>query len=553
MKIQLMCCVLLFLGSPSLRAEDGVSSPVEQQVHKIIQREHEVTRDIERFHPLVETYVQVLRQQREQSSLWYDRHFVSQAEFANGLRAVRFNSRHMAVWRDITEFSESFSPKALEYDPSGFVAMAYPEPSTFNLKHYKFQYVNTEFLGEVRCQVFQVMPSASRTGGLFKGKIWVEDQDLTIIRFNGKYQGSNMINKYFHFDSWRVNVGPHRWVPAAIYSGETGLPCCGFWKLNWTKVRFKARTTFWGYDLHFPGSDEELSRIVVDPSTSIRDESDRLHDVGPIDQLHIWQSLSENNVSEKLERSGLLARPGEVEKTLQTVINNIEVTNHLSIEPEVKCRVLLTSNLESAVIGHTIILSRGLIDVLPDEATLAALLAHDLAHIQLEGYSDARFSWADESMFGPRDVMKRLRFAHSARQEERASSLAREWMSKSPYKDSLGSVAGFSAELHWDSPHIGRLLGGTIGESLYDMLDAGHVPLEALAPNRATEVRALPLGSRIAIDPWSDQLAFVKSSGGRVRSSRDNLPFEVTPVSLYLRRVQDSPGPEVAFSTSGSN
>jgi hypothetical protein len=45
--------------------------------------------------------------------------------------------------------------------------------------------------------------------------------------------------------------------------------------------------------------------------------------------------------------------------------------------------VLLTTPLESFVVGRTIILSRGLLDVLPDEATLAAVLAHELAHIVL--------------------------------------------------------------------------------------------------------------------------------------------------------------------------
>ena len=84
---------------------------------------------------------------------------------------------------------------------------------------------------------------------------------------------------------------------------------------------------------------------------------------------------------DRLQRIGLLAPPGEVDKVLETVVNNLEVTNNLDIQPEVHCRVLLTGTLESFSIGHTIVLSRGLLDVLPDEASLATMLAQELADI----------------------------------------------------------------------------------------------------------------------------------------------------------------------------
>jgi hypothetical protein len=536
MRIRWACYLFLLLGAPSVRAK-GETPAAEQLAPKIVRREHQIAKDLERFHPIVETYLQVKKLQKGESRLWYDRHFISLAEFAGGLRAERFKSRHMAVWRSVEEYSESLSPVSLEYDPSGFVAMAYPEPSTFDLEHYRFDYLTAEFLGDVRCLVFQVTPASFRKGGLFDGRIWVEDRELTIIRFNGVYRGSNMTGKYFHFDSWRVNTGRNRWVPAVIYSGEAGLPCCGFWKLNWTKIRFQARTDFWGYDLHPPGSNQELSKIVVDPSSSVRDDS--FGDVrGPIDQLHTWEREGEENLSSQLEGIGLISPAGDVEETLRTIVKNIEATNKISLEPEIRCRVLLTSNLESAVIGHTIILSRGLIDVLPDEATVAAVLAHDLAHVVIDGYTDTRFSWANETMFGPKDIQRKLRFVHTRKQEEQASSLATEWMLSSPYKDSLGSVTRFAEELHSDSHHIGRLLAGNIGESVYDTVDAGKLPTEDTAPNSRTGIRALPLGSRISIDPWTSKVVFRIAPQIRIDSQKNNRPFEITSISPYLRLVE---------------
>src|SRR5207245_8536323 len=94
-----------------------------------------------------------------------------------------------------------------------------------------------------------------------------------------------------------------------------------------------------------------------------------------------WDHQAEDNVTDRLERMGLLAPYGEVDKVLETVVNNLEVTNNLDIQPDVRCRVLMTSTLESFTVGHTIVLRRGLIDVLPDEASLGAILAHALGHV----------------------------------------------------------------------------------------------------------------------------------------------------------------------------
>ena len=58
-------------------------------------------------------------------------------------------------------------------------------------------------------------------------------------------------------------------------------------------------------------------------------------------------------------------------------------SHNIDVEPEVRCRVMTTTTLESYTIGHTIVLSRGIVDVLPDEASLGAILAHELSHVVL--------------------------------------------------------------------------------------------------------------------------------------------------------------------------
>src|SRR5438093_3080650 len=113
----------------------------------------------------------------------------------------------------------------------------------------------------------------------------------------------------------------------------------------------------------------------------------------------MWERQAEDNIIQRLEKAALLAPSGEVNKVLETVISNLEVTNNLDLYPEVRARVLLTSPMESFTIGHTIVLSRGMIDVLPDEASLAMILAHELAHIALGHRLDTMYAFNDRMLF----------------------------------------------------------------------------------------------------------------------------------------------------------
>ena len=90
--------------------------------------------------------------------------------------------------------------------------MAVIDLHDFNRQTYRFEYVRREFLGEVRCLVFDVAPINRAQPGKFIGRIWVEDRDDSIVRFNGTYMPAPppralTPERYFHFDSWRVNVG----------------------------------------------------------------------------------------------------------------------------------------------------------------------------------------------------------------------------------------------------------------------------------------------------------------------------------------------------------
>ena len=58
-----------------------------------------------------------------------------------------------------------------------------------------------------------------------------------------------------------------------------------------------------------------------------------------------------------------------------------------------------------------------------------------------------------------------------------------------------------------------------------------------LKENELEQIAALPLGSRIKVDPWSDQITLVKTRPLELLSPREKMPFEITPFMLYLTRV----------------
>src|SRR4029077_20995356 len=142
----------------------------------------------------------------------------------------------------------------------------------------------------------------------------------------------------------------------------------------------------------------------------VKDQSPISTDPTPVVAERMWERQAEDNAIERLQKIGLLAPSGEVDKVLQTVVTNLVVSNNLDLQSDVRCRVLITAPLESFTIGHTIVLSRGLLDVLPDEASLAMVLAHELSHIVLGHPFDAKLAFNDRMFFPDQQSFQRMDF-----------------------------------------------------------------------------------------------------------------------------------------------
>ena len=405
-------------------------------------------------------------------------------------------------------------------------------PDGFDRQHYQFDYVRREFLGEVRCVVFDITPLPKSGKGRFKGRVWADDQSFTIVRFNGVYTPIAGINAFnLHFDSWRLNVQPGLWLPAYIYSQESDLR-----DFFGGDIRFKAQTRLWGYNLKNVGRQEEFSEMTIE-SPTIQDQAAQSQDRSPIEAQREWQHVAEINVLDRLQRIGLLAPPGEVDKVLETVVNNLEVTNNLDVQPEVHCRVLLTGTLEMFSIGHTIVLSRGLLDVLPDEASLATMLAQELADIIVTKPSTDQWGFNDTTNVTTTEALAHFSFKDSPAQIQMANAKALELLKNSPYKDKLASAGLFLKQLDAQSKNLPALINPHLGNRVSlsaSLLSAAPT----LDPTKIDQISALPVGARIKLDPWNDHVELVKAKPIPLLSAREKMPFEVTPFMPFLTRYQ---------------
>ena len=527
---------------------------MDQVVDRFIEREHGLMKALSNRTPVVETYLQNLTADPQLGPVPSADHYflgrLDMGETVDRKDYLKEQDKGMET-RLMGGFNKLFK---VEYQPIGFSWMVYADRTDFDRSHYEFHYIRREFLGDVRCLVFDVTPKKGSGRSRFLGRVWVEDQEYNIVRLNGTYYPAPRNSYFFHMDSWRLNLIPGYWVPAYIYS-EEGDFSAGVKN----KMAFKAQTRIWGYDLKKGGKDDELTQIRVD---SVKDESATTQDASPLQAERVWQQQAEDNVVERLTSAGLLAPEGDVDHILQTVVNNLEVTNNIDLPRPVRTRVLLTAPLETFSVGNTIVISRGLIDVLPDEASLAAVLSHELAHIVLGHNLGSKYAFNDRMLFSDDSTYNNLGFKHIPEEETAADKKAIDLLNNSPYAQKLDNVGLFFKALQARAPQLNALLTTHLGNPLAEngaisRLSALASKGPALDNNKLDQVAALPLGGRVKINPWDDKAEMVKTAPVAITSARDKMPFEVTPFYPRLARWGASsttaPAPSTAANAPSGN
>ncbi len=490
-------------------AQTAPKTPVsiDQVVDQIIEREHALITFLKNRTPLVETYLQNLTPDVKLGAApKEDHYFLGRLDMAETIDRRDYLTKQTSFQKNLMGgVTKLFR---IQYQPMGFSWMVFADRQNFDRGHYDFHYTHREFLGEVRCLVFDVQPKKGAGKGMFEGRIWVDDQDYNIVRLNGTYVPRPKNAFFFHMDSWRLNLVPGYWVPAYIYSEEGD-----FSYGSHDKLAFKAQSRIWGYDLIKNTREDELTQLKVD---AVKDESAVAQDASPLEAQRQWQQQAEDNVVERLQEAGLLAPPGEVDKILQTVITNMEITNN--IDP---------------------------------------ILSHELAHIVLGHNLGSKYAFNDRMLFSDESTYQNLGFRHNPEEETAADAKAIELLKNSPYAQKLGSGGLYLKQLSARAPVLAALLtphlgnGFTDGKGQVNRLAALMTSAPTLEDSKLDQIAALPLGGRIKLDPWGDHVEMVKAAPVAITSVRDKMPFEVTPFFPRLTRLGSAAA--VADATSAQN
>ncbi len=122
----------------------------------------------------------------------------------DGTREVRVVQRggflRSVLWTDAdTEILNNLQPFAL---------------TVKDLPLYDLKYEGKEKVDELTCYVFSVKPKSTKGGKLyFLGKIWVDDQDLQIVRTVGKPVPQKRENQFPAFETIRQIIDDKYWFP----------------------------------------------------------------------------------------------------------------------------------------------------------------------------------------------------------------------------------------------------------------------------------------------------------------------------------------------------
>ena len=143
-------------------------SSQDQMVDRIIEREHDLMKFLESRTPIVETYLQNVTLDSELGPVPKDdRYFLGRMDLSQAIDRRDYMKNQSMENRLLGGFTKFFK---MQYQPLGFSWMIFVDRNDFDRQHYDFRYDHREFLGDVRCLVFDVAPKKDAGKGRFLGR-----------------------------------------------------------------------------------------------------------------------------------------------------------------------------------------------------------------------------------------------------------------------------------------------------------------------------------------------------------------------------------------------
>src|SRR6202035_3762199 len=173
-----LAAAILVLVSSGMGSKAAAAAPrpadqprtMEEVVDRVVANENHLNQEIRKYSPLVETYIQNLKPDK---GLGFtpagDKYFLGRADFSKGVNLVSLTETDTKGKKLFTGIGNFFS-FATQYLPDGFLQVIFIDTTDCDKKHYKFGYMRREFLGEIRCLVFDLTPQEKAGKGRFLGR-----------------------------------------------------------------------------------------------------------------------------------------------------------------------------------------------------------------------------------------------------------------------------------------------------------------------------------------------------------------------------------------------
>jgi hypothetical protein len=147
-------------------------------------------------------------------------------------------------------------------------------------------------------------------------------------------------------------------------------------------------------------------------------------------------------------------------------------------------------------------------------------------------------------LFADEETFTNFGLKRDEKEEAAADKKAAEFLQNSPYKDKLGNAGLFLRALNKRSAALPNLLEPHLGNAIARNKKVQRMPdLLKIAPElemgNVGQIAALPLGSRLKIDPWNDTVELLQAKPVSLLSAQEKMPFEIAPVFLHLTRQKE--------------
>ena len=157
-----------------------------------------------------------------------------------------------------------------------------------------------------------------------------------------------------------------------------------------------------------------------------------------------------------------------------------------------------------------------------------------------------KYAFSDRLLFSDESTYRNFGFRHFPMEEDAADKKAIELLKNSPYGQKLNTAGLFLRELSQRAPALSALLTPHLGDGFADRkgevtrMAALMNSAPALDPANLNQVAALPLGTRVKLNPWDGHAELIKGTPVAFTSAREKMPLEVTPFFPRLTRLNSN-------------